>query len=45
MGLNQTLTRFTAQKANRFSNNHYDHAIARPNEDMFSIDDTTANPN
>ena len=44
IGLNQTLTRFTEQKANRFSINHYDHAIARPNEDIFSNDDTNANP-
>ena len=29
MGLTQRLNRFTAQKANRFSINHYDYAIAR----------------
>ena len=44
IGLNQTLYRITALKANRFSNNHYDHAIARPKEDIFSNDDTNANP-
>ena len=43
IGLNQTLTRFFTQKANRFSINQYDHAIARPNEDIFSNDDTNAN--
>ena len=43
IGLNQTLTRFTAQKANSFSINHYDHAIAGPYEDIFSNDDTNAN--
>ena len=42
--LNQTLNRITAQKVNRFSINHYDHAIARPNEDSFLDDDTNANP-
>ena len=35
IGLNQTLNRFTAQNANRFSFNHYNHAIARPKEDIF----------
>ena len=44
IGLNQTLNRFTVQKANRFSNKHYDHAIALPNEDNFLDDDTNANP-
>ena len=44
IGLNQTLNRFTAQKVNRYSINHYDYAIARPNEDIFSNDDTNANP-
>ena len=29
IGLLQTLTKFVAQKASIFSNNHYDHAIAR----------------
>ena len=29
IGLTQTLNRFVAPKANRFSINHYDHAIAR----------------
>ena len=35
IGLNQTLNRFTAQNANRFSFNHYNHAIARPKEDTY----------
>ena len=44
IGINQTLYRFTAQSAHRFSINHHDHAIARPNEDKFSNDDSNANP-
>ena len=44
IGLTQTITRFTAQKANRFSINHYDHAIARSNEDFFLDDETNASP-
>ena len=36
IGLNQTLNGFIAQKADRFSINHFDHAIARPNDDIFS---------
>ena len=44
IGQTETLNRFTAQKANQFSINHYDHAIARYMEDTFSEDDTYANP-
>ena len=44
IGLNQRLNRFTARKANRFSINHYNHAIELPNEDIFSNDDTNAKP-
>ena len=35
IGPTQTSNRFTAQKANRHSINHYDHAIARYMEDTF----------
>ena len=44
IGLTQTLNRFITQKANRFSINHYDHAIARYMENTFLGDDTNANP-
>ena len=44
IGLTETLNRFTAQKANQFSINHYDHAFARYMEDSFLEDDTNANP-
>ena len=44
IGLTKTLSRFTAQKANRFSINQYDHAIARYMGDTFLEDDTNANP-
>ena len=43
IGYNQTLTRFTAQKANRFSIDQYDHGIARSNAAIFLDDDTNAN--
>ena len=33
IGLTRTLNRFVAQKANRFSINHYGHAIARYMDD------------
>ena len=44
IGLTQTRNRFVAQKANRFSINHCDHAIARYMEDTFSEDDENTNP-
>ena len=44
IGLTQTLNRFVAQKANRFSINHYDHPIARYMEATFLEDDTNASP-
>ena len=44
IGLTKTLSRLAAQKANRFSNNQYVHAIARYMEDTFLEDDTNANP-
>ena len=44
IGLTQTLNRFTAKNANRFSINHYDHAIAQYMEDTFLEDDTNTNP-
>ena len=44
IGLTQILNRFIAQKANQFSINHYDHAIARYMEGTFLEDDTNANP-
>ena len=44
IGYNQTLTRFTAPKANRFSIGHYDHSITRANEDTFLDDGINTNP-
>ena len=42
IGITQILNRFTAQKANRFSMNHYDQAIARYMKHTFLEDDTNA---
>ena len=39
IGLTQTLKRFVAQKANRFSIIHYDPAVARYMDDTFLEDD------
>ena len=44
IGLAQTLKRFVAQKANQFSINHYDHAIARYTSKTFLENNTNANP-
>ena len=44
IGLTQTLNRFVAQKANRFSINHYDHAIARYIEVTYLEDNKNTNP-
>ena len=44
IGYNQSLTKFTAPKANRFSIDHYDHSITRANGDIFLGDDRNANP-
>ena len=44
IGLTQTLNRFVAKKAKRFSINHYDHAFARFMEDTFLEDDTKLTP-
>ena len=41
---NQSLTKFTATKANRFSIDHYDHSITRANGDTFLGDDRNADP-
>ena len=43
--LTQTIHRFVAQKTNRFSFEHYDHAIARYMEDTdIEDDDPHTNP-
>ena len=39
IGLPQTLNRLVAQKANRFSINHYDHAMGRYMEDTVLEED------
>ena len=44
IGLNQTLNRFIAQKANRLSINHYDHTGTRYMEDSPYDDDPNINP-
>ena len=44
IGLTQALNRFVAPKANRFSINHYDHAIARYMEDTFLKNVTNTSP-
>ena len=44
IGLTKTLNRFVAQKANRFSFNHYYHLIARYMEDRVIDEDENANP-
>ena len=44
IGLNQTLNRSIAQRANRFSIYHYDHAITRYIEDTPNEDDPNVDP-
>ena len=43
IGLKQTLNRFVAQKANRFSINNYNHAIAQYLEDTVIEEDEITN--
>ena len=42
--LGQTLNRFIAPRANRFSINNYDHAVTRYMEDTPKEDDPNINP-
>ena len=44
LGLTQTLNRFVAEKPNRFSIKHYNHAIARYMEDTVREEDENTNP-
>ena len=44
IGYRQSLTKFTAPKANDSSIDYYDHYIIRPNEDFFLNNDPFANP-
>ena len=44
IGWNQTLNRVIAQKANRFSINHYDHTVTRYMENSPYDDDPNINP-
>ena len=44
IGLNQTLNRFIAPKPNRFSINHYDHAVNRYMKDSPNDDDPNTHP-
>ena len=44
IGYRQSLTKFTAPKANDYSIDYYDHNITRPNEDLFLNNDPLASP-
>ena len=44
IGYRQSLTKFTAPKANNYSIDFYDHNINRPNEDIFLNNDPIASP-
>ena len=43
IGYKQSLTKFTAPKADDYSIDYYDHNIIRPNEDLFLNNDPFAN--
>ena len=44
IGYRQSLTKFTAPKANYYSIDYYDHNISRPKEDLFLNNDPFPNP-
>ena len=44
IGYRESLTKFTAPKANKYPIDYYDHNIIRPNEDICLLGDPYTNP-